>query len=200
MELNSVVIEGAVGGSQKWLRDLVMRYGGCAAITACDCSLYLAQNFGWTDLYPFDLQAVTKKDYEKFAKIMKPYLMPRLFGIDKLDTYINGYERYLKDKGEKRLKLTGLSATVPFREYAQAVKDRLAQQMPIPCLVLKHKNLYLKDYVWHWFVLMGCEEVKGQLLVKAVTYGNFQWLDLKKIWDSGYKKKGGLILFKRAIN
>ena len=32
-------------------------------------------------------------------------------------------------------------------------------------------------------------------MVKAVTYGNYEWLDLKELWDTGYEKKGGLILF-----
>jgi hypothetical protein len=36
MELKSVEIEDYIGGSQSWFKDLWMKMGGCAAVTACD--------------------------------------------------------------------------------------------------------------------------------------------------------------------
>ena len=33
------------------------------------------------------------------------------------------------------------------------------------------------------------------VLVKAVTYSGYQWLDLKHLWDTGYENKGGIVLF-----
>lgn len=36
----------------------------------------------------------------------------------------------------------------------------------------------------------------GKLMVKAVTYSHFRWLDFQKLWDSGHGFKGGLILYK----
>ena len=35
-------------------------------------------------------------------------------------------------------------------------------------------------------------------MVKAVTYGGYEWLDFAKLWNTGYKRKGGLILFKET--
>ena len=54
-------IEGAVGGSQEWFRNVVMYIGGCAAATACDCCIYLALYRGMAKLYPYDVHKLTKK-------------------------------------------------------------------------------------------------------------------------------------------
>ena len=53
-------IEGAVGGSQEWFRNVVMYIGGCAAATACDCCIYLALHRGLTKLYPYDVHKLTE--------------------------------------------------------------------------------------------------------------------------------------------
>jgi hypothetical protein len=107
MELKSVEIEGYIGGSQSWFKDLWMKMGGCAAVTACDSSIYFAQNFGMKDLYPFNLERISQKDYVEFSKIMKPYLKPRFSGIDKLEIYEEGYGKFLRERNEKRITLKG---------------------------------------------------------------------------------------------
>ena len=63
--------------------------------------------------------------------------------------------------------------------------------------MLKHKNEKgpLEDYIWHWFILAGYEETGNDLLVKAVSYGEYKWFSLKEMWDTGYDKKGGMILY-----
>jgi hypothetical protein len=78
------------------------------------------------------------------------------------------------------------------------IKKQIEQGFPIPCLILNHKNKDLEDYVWHWFLLTGYEETKEKFMVKAVTYGSWKWLDLAELWDTGNKRKGGLILFKEV--
>ena len=34
------------------------------------------------------------------------------------------------------------------------------------------------------------------MLVKAVTYSSYRWLDLGKLWDTGHIRRGGLVLFR----
>jgi len=31
-------------------------------------------------------------------------------------------------------------------------------------------------------------------MVKVVSYGTFRWFSLKELWDTGYSRKGGLVL------
>ena len=32
-------------------------------------------------------------------------------------------------------------------------------------------------------------------MVRTVTYSRYDWLDLRRLWDSGYDNKGGLVLY-----
>ena len=36
---------------------------------------------------------------------------------------------------------------------------------------------------------------EDDLLVKAVSYGEYKWFSLSEMWDTGYDKKGGMILY-----
>lgn len=195
-ELDYFYIGEAYGGSQDWFAGLWMRMGGCAAETACDCSVYFALNKGKTKLYPFDAHKLSQKDYVAFSKIMRPYLRPRFSGVDRLDIYIDGYGRYLRDHGENKLQLLPWDGEQKLEPTKAVIKKQIEQGFPIPCLVLNHKNKAMQDYVWHWFLLTGYNEEKETFQVKAVTYGSWKWLNLAELWATGNKRKGGLILFK----
>ena len=41
----------------------------------------------------------------------------------------------------------------------------------------------------------GYEEKEDDLMVKAVSYGEYKWFSLSEMWDTGYDKKGGMILY-----
>ena len=229
-ELEYFKIGGSYGGNQDWFLDVMMRIGGCGAVTACDCCIYFARHRNKAHLYPFDANRVTKRDYLKFAKMMKPYLRPRKGGINTLQLYIDGFFEYLKCVKEDRLTLLPLSGDLPYEEAACAVKNQVDQGYPVPCLTLHHSKPEMSDYVWHWFLLTGydmenvsinsggpnfltgdakrqnsqSEDAEGSGLwaaptdgmrVKAVTYGEYRWLDLQELWRTGYEEKGGLILF-----
>ncbi|WP_418580439.1 hypothetical protein [Megasphaera sp.] len=63
--------------------------------------------------------------------------------------------------------------------------------------MLHHNNPNFKFYDWHWFLLTGYTEFDGDFMVKAVTYGSWRWLDFDGLWNTGHRKKGGLILYNR---
>ena len=69
---------------------------------------------------------------------------------------------------------------------------------------MKHQDKSFSDFEWHWYLLTGwrrsAEESTegsgaGRIEVKAVSYGEFVWLDFERLWDTGFEKKGGLILY-----
>lgn len=194
-ELEYFTIDQCYGGYQEWFTDPSMRMGGCGAVTACDSSIYFARQLGKTNLYPGDCHRLSKRDYITFSKKMKPYLRPRMTGIDTLELYMDGYAAYLRDCGEYGITMEGLHGSQPVRQAEEAVQEQIDQGMPIPYLNLHHKNPNLKDYVWHWFLLTGYQRAEDTLLVKAVTYGSWRWLDLHELWDTGFEKKGGLVLY-----
>ena len=197
-ELPHFYIGESLGGQQKWysrITDFAMHVGGCAAITACDSAIYFEKYLGIQGLYPFNLEKITQKDYLKFGKIMEHYLYPRWSGVDKLEIYLDGFGRFLSDKGIKNIKMSGWSGENDFFESQKIICRQIDNGYLIPYLNLKHQELILKDYVWHWFILNGYEEKDGEFYVKAVSYGVEKWFKLKILWETGYQQKGGLIIF-----
>ncbi|MDD2978366.1 MAG: hypothetical protein PHN80_00195 [Hespellia sp.] len=194
-ELPFYTIGTSYGGNQDWLHDLMMRMGGCAAVTVCDSSIYFSRYRGWHELYPYNADHVEKSDFISFTKILKPYLRPRMSGINTLELYMEGAGKYFEDVGNTTLKMVPFSGHEPAEAAKKAVKKQIDAKYPIPCLVLYHKNPKMKEYVWHWFLLMGYEETPDAFRVKTVTYGEAQWLSLEELWDTGHKERGGLILF-----
>ena len=195
-ELKLFKIGNSIGGNQDWFIDYWMKIGGCGAVTACDICIYLARFFGKQDLYPYDLQNITKQDYIEFSNIMKPYLSPRMHGIDTLEIFMDGFKKYLYDIHEKSIDAAGTYSDVSLNEFKNAIRLQIDKKIPVPYLNLKHKDHNFRNYVWHWFWLAGYEEFEDVFMVKAVTYGNYRWMSLNKLWDSGYKQKGGIISLK----
>lgn len=151
------------------------------------------------DLYPFDINNLTREDYKKFGAIMKPYLSPRMTGIDRLDIFVDGFGAYLKDRGESRITMTEFSGTETFESARETIMSQIDKGFPVPMLMLNHKNKKYKDYDWHWFIVNGYKYDSKSFYIKAVTYSEFEWIDLAEFWDTGYDRKGGLVLFDARI-
>ena len=115
--------------------------------------------------------------------------------IEKINQVI---EQALADAGVTDLCIEGLEGQTPYEKAEEAVEAQIQAGWPIPCLTLKHKEPAYDDYVWHWYMLTGYKKEAGHFSVKAVTYGGARWLDFRGLWDTGYEKKGGLILYRVA--
>lgn len=190
-ELDYFYVGSDYGGNQETLTDLVMKMGGCAAITACDICVYLSKYCG-EKLCDFDANDFSKSDYVSLTRKMKPFLHPRFSGINKTKIYVEGFANYVERKNSK-ITLSSLEGTESLHKAKSLVTDQIDRGIPIPMLVLYHKNPRFKDYTWHWFIINGYEEFEGEMMVKVVSYGEWQWFDFKELWDSGYSSKGGLI-------
>ena len=135
-------IDGAIGGNQEWFKNVVMYIGGCAAATACDCCIYLALRRGMTNLYPYNVHALTKQDYIDFSMKMKPYLRPRVNGVNKLWMFTEGFGNYLKDIGENGLKMRELPGTEELRTAELFIRQQIDNGYPVPYLMLRHRKAY----------------------------------------------------------
>ena len=215
-ELEHFHIGQALGGSQDWFLDPFMKLGGCGAVTACDTCIWLARSQGAEWMYPFSLQNLSRADFLHFGRMMKPYLRPRAGGINRLELYMRGFRAYLHGRAEawrreqasgiRMLRMDGFSGSRPADEAWEAVVRQIDAGFPVPALVLRHKDPELKDFVWHWFLLIGYSDeseekvvpkgVTAGRCVKAVTYGEWAWVDFDRLWDTGHEQKGGLVLYR----
>lgn len=196
-ELPYFEIDGAYGGNQDWFKDPMMKLGGCAAATACDISIYMALYEGKEHLYPYDIHKIKKEDYIEFSKKMKPYLRPRFRGIDKLEIYMEGIQEYFKETGDNHFQISGFFGELQVEKAIEKVKKQIDQAIPIPFLLLKHKQKNLDFFTWHWFLVVGYEAFEDDFMIKVATYGNYHWLSFRELWDTGYKEKGGMIILKK---
>ena len=195
--LDYFMIDGTPGGNQEWLPEWDMNMGGCAAVTACDTSIFLARlDEKFKTLYPFDEKNLSRMDFIKFASMMKPFLTPRYHGIDYLETYICGFYDYMKKIKNENLILEGLSGSVDYETFAAAVINQIEKNFPVPFLMLNHHDIKLDDFEWHWFNLAGYEEVENDVKVLTVTYAEYQWFSLRNMHETGYDRKGGIILIR----
>lgn len=197
-ELEHFYIGNSYGGNQEWFNSFMMRKGGCAAETACDSSLYFAMHKGIETIYPFafnGLESITKGEYVSFAHLMEPYLKPRMSGIDTLELYISGYNRYLEMHGITNIEMYTFRGDEPYEDAVDIVRSQIDDGYPIPTLILNHRNKALRDYEWHWFLINGYDESDDSFTVKAVTYSSWEWIDLKELWDTGYSRKGGFVIY-----
>ena len=185
-------VENDFGGDQHKLDRFIMIKGGCAAVTACDCSIYFELYKNIRRLYPYDIKNISYKNYRQFSEIMTPYLHPRMGGIDKLETYIDGFKKFLNRRNVTNINFTAWTRSENFSSTVEKVKAKIDAGFPIPCLTLEHKNPDLKLYVWHWFLLTGYDDDEI-FKVKATTYGKSDWVDFAELWDDGVQK-GGLVL------
>ncbi|MFP3156048.1 hypothetical protein LQZ18_16810 [Lachnospiraceae bacterium ZAX-1] len=188
-------VENTYGGDQACLTNFLMMMGGCAAVDACDTCIYFARNFGVKKLYPFDETNITKNNFIKFSEIMKPYLRPRMKGINTLELYIDGFGKYLKDVGDHSLSMKPLYGTKSVWDAKEAILVQIDEGYPIPCLTLRHKNPKFKDYAWHWYMITGHKEENNEFHVQTLTYGNYKWFLLEELWDTGFEEKGGLVIY-----
>lgn len=206
MLLDYFTIDGAFGGSQDWFTNIVMHIGGCAAATACDSCIYFAKHMGMETLYPYDISRLNKEDYKKFSQIMKPYIRPRVNGVKKLEWYIQGFEDYLTDVRTRtgvdcRIRMEGFSGEHSYEEAEKALKSRIDAGLPVPYLMLRHKmSEKYKDFIWHWFLVVGYEAAGQDFDILAATYGEKVRLPLKELWNTGYEEKGGVILYGRLTD
>lgn len=196
-ELDYFWVGEEYGGRQSLLPDMIMRFAGCAAVTACDSLIYMTLYKNLKNLCPFSTDQLRGRDYVAFFKTVKPYLRPRLMGINRLEIFVAAFKKFLKEHGTFFLDVLPWSGDHDEQNTVETIKQQIDRGFLIPYLLLHHKNPNFENYEWHWFLLTGYDEKPdGRFMVKAVTYGAYEWLDFAKLWNTGYDRKGGLILFK----
>lgn len=187
-ELPYFTIGKSFGGDQRWFRNPLMRIGGCAAATACDSLIVLS--------LPPGKNISTKRDYRRFAGRMRPYLYPRKSGVNTLQLFMDGFNKYLADIRCDRLHMEGLSGEESVDDAEKAIRTQIDLGIPVPYLLLKHKDPSLSHLTWHWFLVFGYEETREDFYVLAATYGKSHKVSLPRLWNTGYEEKGGIILYR----
>lgn len=200
-ELPYFNIGRSYGGSQRWFADPSMFIGGCGALTMCDLMIYMAVCKGRRECVPFRNASPSGLDYVRFGMAMKPYLRPRNRGIDSLQIFIDGAQRYLDDHKIKGLTMEPFSGFEEYSKAEQVLKEQIDRGMPVPMLMLNHTNPEFSFFEWHWFLIVGYEYRPAEgFYAKAATYGKAHWLRFDQFWDTGEEERGGLIVVRDGVS
>ena len=193
IELEHFRVGADYGGDQEKFADPGMKIGGCGAVTACDLCIYLAKYRGMNALYPFDPQHVTQQDYLDFGMQMRAFLAPRAMGIHKTEIFVEGLSAYLNSRGTQPLPMQNIRGSLNYGAARDLICDQIDRGFPVPYLMLLHRDNRFKDFMWHWFLLNGYERFGDTCAVKAVSYGEWKWMDLQQLWQTGRSQKGGFV-------
>jgi hypothetical protein len=197
-ELPYFNIGRSYGGNQNWFLDFWMHIGGCGALTMCDLMIYMALHRSRPECVPFDVHTLSRRNYVRFGMTMKPFLRPRNTGIKDLETFMDGAREYLSERGISGIRMEGFNGYRSYEDAAQILKRQIDNRMPVPMLMLNHKDGQFRFFEWHWFLINGYEErkVAGTTVcyAKAATYGKEHWLRFDRFWDTGEQERGGLII------
>ena len=196
-ELAHFTVGSSYGGDQEWFSDYWMKIGGCGAVTACDLCIFLAKYRDLRALYPYDPEHVEKEDYLKFGELMRTYLSPRPMGIYKTEIFTDGFYDYLADCRINGIRLENVSGSEDAETAVSLVRDQIDRGYPVPYLMLKHRDKKLKDFMWHWFLLNGYDDTGSRFMVKAVSYGESIWMNLRHLWHTDRRLKGGFVLIRQ---
>ena len=79
-------------------------------------------------------------------------------------------------------------------DAAALIRGQIDTGLPVPYLLLLHQDKALEDFNWHWFILNGYDDSPEGLMVKAVTYGEWTWINFPHLWDTGKEEKGGFVI------
>jgi len=195
-ELEYINIEGNYGGDQEWFSYFSMRFGGCAAATACELLMYLSGRYpGLEELYPFNRDAFTKADYNLMGKKMRPYLKPRKNGINRTEVYMDGLTDYMRNETRfpELLNMESFDGNCEEEEAKAFIIKKINEGMPIPYLMLRHTDEVFSDFVWHWFMITGYEQTEDLFQVIIATYGERYTADFHKLWNTGHRHRGGMV-------
>lgn len=207
-ELEYFWIDGDYGWNQERFKEWSMNLGGCADVTATDSIIYFTKYFGLAGLVPSELARdialmgenyrshhLREDEYLQLAYDMKPYLRLRLSGVNKLSIYIDGFRKYLDDRGVEGVSIDGFDGDGSLDEAEKVIASQIDKGILIPSLTLRHRNPMFRDFTWHWYLITGYDKIGNDLLVKLVSYGEYIWVRLRDLWNTGYRDKGGLIIF-----
>ena len=196
-ELPYFYIGSAYGGNQDWLTDRMMNLGGCAAVTACDSSIYFTRYKDAQGLYPYETEDVAKKDYIAFTNVMKPYLRPRWGGIDRLDMYIDGMGQFLSDRGDDDITMDPWSGDKTADETKDVIKAQIDAGWPIPPPGAASQQPELQILRLALVLTDGLHRIRRRLHGQSRHLRFLALARLRRPVEYGAPQKGGLILYNR---
>lgn len=198
-ELGYFLVEGSYGWDQDKFAHPMMKRGGCATVTAAELCICLKKYHGFDRVWHYGTENLSREEYIEGAEKLYKHLYPRMHGVDSLEMYMDNLNAWFEENGETSISLSGFPGESSIEGVEEVIISQIDRGFPIPCLLLRHNDPDLEDYTWHWFIINGYSK-EEKFAVKTVSYGTWRWMGLEKLWNTGHRRRGGLIIVSATRN
>ena len=183
------------GGNQEWYSTFIKRLAGCGPTTASTITMYELRNNKNRDEY-------TKEEFLELMNELWEYITPGSHGVNKIEMYEQGYDRFVKEKGLKSSKSNVMNILAKSEqrpsnlEVFKFINEALENNHPVAFLNLdngKEKNLD----EWHWVTLVGIKYDEENGILEATITDEEKLHDINLgLWLETTNKDGGFIYYK----
>ncbi|MBQ1376159.1 MAG: hypothetical protein IIY69_07745 [Clostridia bacterium] len=182
------------GGDQEWYRTRLQRLAGCGATTGSSIFMYEKRKRG--------AEVYTKKEFLSLMNEMWECITPGNRGVDSVDMFAAGFEKFLKGKsipheGRRALEVPQNKHKRPSKAVAFAfLKEALENDTPVAFLNLGCGMERRLDS-WHWVTITGLKFLANldMLHVEIADEGMKKTIDLG-LWLETTDLGGGFVYYK----
>ncbi|MBR2743621.1 MAG: hypothetical protein IKD89_08565 [Clostridia bacterium] len=170
------------GGNQEWYKTRLQRLAGCGATTGSCIAMYENRKRG--------ADAYTKKEFLDLMEVMWTYITPGRRGVDSVDMFAAGFERYLSENGVSFGERCAMEI-LPKKEKRPSksmlfdyLRGALERDTPVAFLNLGCGRETRLDS-WHWVTITGAyyrgsldmltAEIADESMLKEIDLG--LWLE-----------------------
>lgn len=189
----------AFGPNQEWYPDERARIAGCGPTSGALLTAYLAASNPAKYGPLYQQPTFSFDNFVRHMQLMYRYLRPGPMGMNRLDSYREGMEKYA---AETKTRLKPLTFPVNGIEYLSRdreaqlrafVRDALSDDQPIAFLALSRgRERALQN--WHWITIVSAKIGDKDLIATASDEGIPREFDLMN-WYRTTRLSGGLIRF-----
>lgn len=187
------------GPNQEWYLDERARIAGCGPTSGALITAYLAASNPERYGALYQQPTFAYDDFVRHMQQMYRYLRPGAMGLNRLESYREGMEKYAADTKTTLKPLTFPVAGIEYlsrdRETSLCafVRDALCADQPIAFLALSRgRERALQN--WHWITIVSAKIGDQELIATASDEGISREFDLLN-WYRTTRLSGGLLRF-----
>ena len=192
-----LIIEGETkyyGGVQEWYKNFFKKMAGCGPTTASTMTMYESRKKNLSEHYSKD----------KFINLMEElwnYVTPRTRGLNRIEYYVQGYDRYIRDNNiqllnNKTLKIPKQKEKRPNKkDIFEFLSEAIKNNHPVAFLNLNNGKEEKIDS-WHWVTVVGVmyNDEKNILKATITDEGVLKNIDLG-LWLETTTEEGGFVYY-----
>ncbi len=171
LNINNLLIDhNYYGGNQDWYNSYIKRLAGCGPTTASTITMY--------ELNKLNYHEYTKKEFISLMKDLWKYITPGMMGVDTVNKYKDGYDKYLKTSNLNISKSKILILdTASIDEIEKYLQEAIKTDHPVAFLNLNNGSEKQIDS-WHWTTIVSLENINNNLYVEICDEGLLKKVNL----------------------